>query len=79
MVLEVLESVKWVVGLEELKNKYPCQDRCETQYTTKTESFSSFDSGFEGKSTLCATMKDVTKFCFVHVTHLCDAVMTKNC
>lgn len=49
MVLEVLESVKWVVCLEELKDKY------ESQYTTKTEWFSSFDSGFEGKSTLCAT------------------------
>ncbi|KAI7808851.1 hypothetical protein IRJ41_016398, partial [Triplophysa rosa] len=50
MVLEVLESVKWVVCLEELKSN-PCQDKYETLYTTKMDSFSSFDSGFEDDST----------------------------
>lgn len=50
MVLEVMESVKWVVCLKEL-NSNPCQDKYETQYTTMTDSFPSFDSGFEGKRT----------------------------
>jgi len=53
MVLEVLEAVKWVVCLQQLKNAHPHQDRCETHNTSKTDSISSFDSGFEGKIRLC--------------------------
>ncbi|KAA0715775.1 Protein RUBCNL-like [Triplophysa tibetana] len=49
MVLEVMESVKWVVCLKEFKSN-PCQDKYETQYTTKTDSFQSFDGGFEDDS-----------------------------
>ncbi|XP_039511757.1 protein associated with UVRAG as autophagy enhancer isoform X2 [Pimephales promelas] len=50
MVLEVLEAVKWVVCLQQLKNAHPHQDRCETHNTSKTDSISSFDSGFEDDS-----------------------------
>lgn len=50
MVLEVLEAVKWVVCLQQLKNTHPHQDRCETHNTSKTDSISSFDSGFEDDS-----------------------------
>lgn len=53
MVLEVLEAVKWVVCLQQLKNTHPHQDRCETHNTSKADSISSFDSGFEGKIGLC--------------------------
>ncbi|XP_073702409.1 protein associated with UVRAG as autophagy enhancer [Garra rufa] len=49
MLLEMLEAVKWVVCLQQLKSTHPHQDRCETQYTSKTDSIYSFDSGFEGK------------------------------
>ncbi|KAK9969283.1 hypothetical protein ABG768_027474 [Culter alburnus] len=51
MVLEVLEAVKWVVCLQQLKNTHPHQDRCETHNTSKADSISSFDSGFEDDST----------------------------
>lgn len=53
MVLEVLEAVKWVVCLQQLKNTHPHHDRCETHNTSKADSISSFDSGFEGKIGLC--------------------------
>ncbi|CAM4603807.1 unnamed protein product [Leuciscus chuanchicus] len=50
MVLEVLEAVKWVVCLQQLKHTHPHQDRCETHNSSKTDSISSFDSGFEDDS-----------------------------
>ncbi|KAF4109101.1 protein associated with UVRAG as autophagy enhancer isoform X2 [Onychostoma macrolepis] len=51
MVLEMLEAVKWVVCLQQLKNTHPHQDGCEKQNTSKTDSIYSFDSGFEDDST----------------------------
>ncbi|XP_050974403.1 protein associated with UVRAG as autophagy enhancer isoform X2 [Labeo rohita] len=50
MVLEMLEAVKWVVCLQQLKSTHPHQDRCETQNTSKTDSIYFFDSGFEDDS-----------------------------
>ncbi|KAK7154111.1 hypothetical protein R3I94_007471 [Phoxinus phoxinus] len=50
MVLEVLEAVKWVACLQQLKNTHPHQDIFETHNTSKTDSISSFDSGFEDDS-----------------------------
>ncbi|KAK2905029.1 hypothetical protein QQF64_033238 [Cirrhinus molitorella] len=50
MVLEMLEAVKWVVCLQQLKNTQPHQDICETRNTSKTDSVYSFDSGFEDDS-----------------------------
>ncbi|XP_051997783.1 protein associated with UVRAG as autophagy enhancer [Xyrauchen texanus] len=47
MMLEVLESVKWVVCLQQLNLTNPHKERHNTHNTTKTDSISSFDSGFE--------------------------------
>ncbi|XP_051564302.1 protein associated with UVRAG as autophagy enhancer isoform X3 [Myxocyprinus asiaticus] len=47
MMLEVLEAVKWVVCLQQLNLTNPHQDRYNTHNTTKMDSISSFDSGFE--------------------------------
>ncbi|XP_051566825.1 protein associated with UVRAG as autophagy enhancer-like isoform X2 [Myxocyprinus asiaticus] len=51
MVLEVLETVKWVVCLRQLNCTNPYQDGYKTHNTTKTDSISSFDSRFEDDST----------------------------
>lgn len=70
MVLEMLEAVKWVVCLQQLKSTHPHQDRCETQNTSKTDSIYFFDSGFEGKIGLCFNKV----LCHPHA---CDVVLPK--
>ncbi|XP_043105219.1 protein associated with UVRAG as autophagy enhancer isoform X2 [Puntigrus tetrazona] len=50
MVLEMLEAVKWIMCLQQLKTAHPQQDRCEKPNTSKTDSIYSFDSGFEDDS-----------------------------
>uniref|UniRef100_A0A671S307 Rubicon Homology domain-containing protein n=1 Tax=Sinocyclocheilus anshuiensis TaxID=1608454 RepID=A0A671S307_9TELE len=68
MVLEMLEAVKWVVCLQQLKNTHPHQDRCEKQNTSKTNSIYSFDSGFEGKIRLSCSKA----LCHPHVMWFCQ-------